>query len=159
MTAPAKPQSAARGGPSVRSRAKYGDVQDFLDRFGRALTAGDGRTIASLWEVPALVIDDAGTRAVASAKEIEAFFGGAKEQYNEQGITDTRAEIVTLDWLTDRIVQVQVRWPYLDDNNDEHGEERSTYTLRRDDSGKLRLRVAVMQGASTHVEAHDGSTA
>lgn len=43
---------------------------------------------------------------------------------------------------------VEVRWPYLDADGEERGEETSTYTLRRNDRGELRLRVAVMHGAS-----------
>jgi hypothetical protein len=65
----------------------------------------------------------------------------------------TRAEIVELDWLTHRIAIVQVRWPQLNARGKEVGEETSTYTLRRDESGGLRLQVAIMHGASTEPEA------
>jgi hypothetical protein len=123
-------------------------VQDFLDRMGRALTAGDGKTIATMWGIPALVIGDAMVMAVTTAAEVEQFFGGAKDQYNERGITDTRAEILRLEWVTDRIVVVDVRWPYLDAQGREVGAESSTYTLRRDDRGKLELRVALMRGVA-----------
>jgi hypothetical protein len=42
---------------------------------------------------------------------------------------------------------VDVRWPYLDAGGNEKGEESSTYTLRTDDTGELKLHVAVMRGA------------
>lgn len=51
---------------------------------------------------------------VNSQADLEQVFSGAKEQYNARNITDTRAEIVKLDWPTSRIAIVQVRWPYLD---------------------------------------------
>jgi len=105
-------------------------------------------TVVSLWQVPAFVLGDADDRAVGSNQEIEQFFGGAKQRYNEQGIMSTRAEIGTLQWLTERIAIVQVRWPYLDAQGHEVGEETSTYTLRRDEEGELRLRVTVMHGAA-----------
>ena len=124
------------------------EIQRFLDRMGRAVTSGDGRTAAQMWETPALVLGHEQVMAVSSSQEVEKFFGGAKEQYNAKGITDTRAEIVRLDWPTDRIAIVQVRWPYLDSRGATHGSETSTYTLRRDDRGELKLRVAVMHGAS-----------
>jgi hypothetical protein len=123
-------------------------IQDFLDRLGRAVTSGDGAAAARLWETPALVIGDDMQRAVSTEAELVEFFGGAKAQYNARGITDTRAEIVRLTWPTERIAIVEVRWPYLDAKGDEVGDETSTYTLRRDDAGTLRLRVAVMHGAS-----------
>lgn len=124
------------------------EVQMLLDRMGRAVTSGDGRAVAEMWEVPALVVGNDQVMVVNSREELVRFFGGAKEQYNAKGITDTRAEIVRLDWPTDRIAVVTVRWPYLDAKGTMRGSETSTYTLRRDDARKLRLRVAVMHGAS-----------
>jgi hypothetical protein len=56
--------------------------------------------------------------------------------------------IVRLDWLTTLIVLVQVRWPYLDSQQKLQGSETSTYVLRRDQTGTLKLRVALMHGAS-----------
>ena len=83
---------------------------------------------------------------VSSREEIAKFFSGAKEEYNKRGISDTRAEIFGLEWVTDRIVVVDVRWPHLDERGKEKGEESSTYTLRRDDFGDLRLHMALMRG-------------
>lgn len=124
-------------------------VQEFLDGFAHAITAGDTRAIAAMWEAPALVLSDPEVHAVGSLGELEGFFSGNKARYNSRGITDTRADIVRLHWVTQRMVIVEVRWPHLDSQGDEVGEETSTYTLRRDGSGKLKLRVAVMHGAST----------
>jgi hypothetical protein len=125
-----------------------GSVQQFLDRFARALTAGDGKTIARMWETPAFVLGDQEAIGVTSAAELEKFFGGARDQYNARGITDTRAEIQKLSWLTDRLALVEVRWPYLDARGQELGEERSNYVLRLDDDGELKMRAAIMLGGS-----------
>jgi hypothetical protein len=124
------------------------DVQDFLDRMARALTAGDARTVAAMWETPSLVLGDEMLLAVRTNAEVERFFSGAKDQYNKMGITDTRADIVRLTWATHRIAIVQVRWPYLDARGEEVGEETSTYTLRRNQEGQLKLCAAVMHGAA-----------
>ena len=123
-------------------------IQQFLDDFATALTAGDGPAVAKLWETPALVLSDTETRAVESPRAVEDFFSGAKEQYNSRGIVDTHAEIQHVYWVTDRIVMVQVRWPYLDSEGSVVGEEASTYVLRMDEQDQLKLRVAMMQGAS-----------
>lgn len=137
----------ARADTDSRIDAARHEVQQFLDRYATALTGGDVATIVSLWEVPAFVIDDADARAVGANEEIERFFAGAKQLYNDMGITGTRAEIVHLQWPTERIAVVDVRWPYLDPKGREVGEENSTYTLRRDADGELRLRVTLMHGA------------
>ena len=134
---------ARRGAMPRRDKAS---VQGFLDRLARAVTSGDTRTIASMWEVPAFVIGNEDARAIHSAAEIERFFAGARDAYNARGIVDTRAEITDLDWIADDLVMVRVRWPYLGADREEHGEESSTYTLKRDANGELRLRVATMRG-------------
>ena len=122
------------------------EIQSFLDRMARAITSGDGPAVAALWETPALVVGNDKVMPVSSSNELEQFFGGAKEQYNARGITDTRAEILHLEWPTDRIAIVEVRWPHLDANGEIKGSETSTYTLRRDDDGTLKLRTVVMHG-------------
>ena len=138
-------QNASEPAATSKSRA---EIQTLLDRMARSITSGDGATVAKMWETPALILGDEMAMAVSSVDDLEKFFSGAKEQYNEKGITDTRAEIVKLDWPNERIAIVQVRWPYLDAQGSTRGSETSTYTLRRDDSGKLRLSVAVMHGAA-----------
>lgn len=121
------------------------EVQGFLEEVGRSLTAGDGHAIATMWAVPAYIIGDEMAHVVNSREEVERFFLGAKEQYNKRGISDTRAEIFGLEWVTDRIVVVDVRWPYLNARGAEKGEESSTYTFRRDDLGDLKLHIALMR--------------
>ena len=99
---PRNEQSTAQAAQQHRSEHQNArnDVQQLLDKLGRAVTSGDGKAAAALWEMPALVIGDQQVTAVASAQEVEQFFGGAKEQYNAKGITDTRPEIARLDWPT-----------------------------------------------------------
>jgi hypothetical protein len=144
--------TGARSDKRAHPEASRQEVQQFLDRYAEALTEGDGATIATLWQVPAYVLGDADVKAVNSKAEVEQFFSGAKEQYNALGITGTRAEITELHWPTERIAIVQVRWPYLDAQGRELGEENSTYTLRRDDDGELRLHVTVMHGAAQQAD-------
>lgn len=124
------------------------EVKQLLDQFARAITSGDGRAAARLWDVPALVISDEAIHSAGSLGEIERFFGGSKEQYNRLGIVDTRADVVHLEWVTDRIAMVRVRWPWLDGQGRETGEETSTYVLRRDGEGNLKVRSVIMHGAA-----------
>ena len=121
-------------------------VREYLTAFKDALTAGNGAAIAEMWETPAFVLGQDMARVVNEPEEVAEFFGGARAQYREIGITDTRAEIVRLDEITDHMVMVRVRWPYLDQQGREMGAETSTYTLVRQGSGDWKLRVAVMHG-------------
>ena len=141
-----KPASSSRD--STGSKEARASVQAFMDRFARALTAGDGEAVADLWETPAFVLGSGMARAVLAREEVVEFFAGAKEQYNSRGIADTRAELQRLDWIGKDLVVVDVRWPYLAANGEEVGEERSTYTLLRDNDGQLKIRSILMRGAA-----------
>jgi hypothetical protein len=99
-----------------------------------------------MWETPAYFIGDEMIRSEEDPVEVEKFFGSAKEMYASKGISDTRAELGPVQWVTERIAEVDVRFPYLDAEGNEQGEESSRYTLRRGDDGAFRLCVAVMRG-------------
>lgn len=145
--ASAKDKGQARAPAGSSASDESARVQDLLNRFARALTAGDGEGVADLWETPAFVIGSGMARAVSARAEVVEFFGGGKEQYNSLGITDTRAEIQRLDWVSEDLVVVDVRWPYLNAQGEEIGEERSTYTLLGDAQGQLKIRSVLMRGA------------
>lgn len=122
-------------------------IRDLLQRFALAFTTGDGRGAAACWEVPALVISDGGSRAVSTLDEVAAFFGGAKDQYNVQGVTGTRPDVDCIEWFTGRIASVEVTWPYLDAQGRQVGKsESSAYIVRMGDDGQARICAVVMRG-------------
>ena len=137
---------------ATHDEASDGAIAELMNRFADGLTAGDGKAIAKLWSVPALVISDAGAQAVASLEQVESFFSGVKEQYAAQGIDEARPDIRSVVWLTPKLANVTVRWPYVDRAGREFGEESSTYTLHRDEDGSLKIQVIVMHG--TKKKAH-----
>jgi len=122
------------------------DVQEFLHRFAWALTSGDGRAAAALWALPSLMISDTSVQAIMDRNELERMFKNAQDHYNAAGIHDTRGEIRKVDWMSNRVVLVDVRWPHLDASGQERGEEHASYLLRRDDHGDLKLHVAISHG-------------
>lgn len=136
------------GQPQSDTRNEQG-LQSMLETFAKAFTQGDGKTAATCWEVPALIVADQGSKAAATLEEVEDFFGGAAQQYKDMGVTGTRPEIQSATWLTDRLVSVHVRWPYLDAKGQARPEsEASTYVMRIGDDGRPRITVVVMMGAS-----------
>lgn len=121
-------------------------VQDFLEMYALSLTEGAADALAQMWDTPALVISDDGVDTVEDREELHGMYAGAREHYNSAGVTDTRPEIVRLDEITDKIVMVRVRWPWLDEEGNELGAEASTYTLRRNSAGEWKIRCIVMHG-------------
>ncbi len=126
------------------------EVQDFFDELAHALTAGDGDKVATMYEVPALIISDEGVRAISTTEEIAAFLGVTKREYNAMGVVDTRAEVIDLERIGTKLYVATVRWPHLDAAGKQVAEESSDYTLRRDDKGHLRIRSVLMRSMATN---------
>jgi hypothetical protein len=122
-------------------------IMAFLQGFAEVLTEGDTDGIAAMWETPAMVIADEFVQGLESKEELANLFAGAREHYNSIGITNTRPEIVRVDEITDRLVVVHVRWPWIDDDGHQMGAENSTYTRGRDSAGDWKIRLAIMHGA------------
>ena len=121
-------------------------IRTMLQRFARAFTTGDGKGAAACWEVPALVVSDEGSRAVATLDEVAAFFGGAQEQYHAQGVTGTRPDVRRIDWHTDALASVTVQWPYLDAQGKDVGRAESSVYVVRMRGGEAKLCAVLMRG-------------
>jgi hypothetical protein len=128
-------------------------VRALLVGLAHALTSGDGKTAAATWATPALVISDDIALTVTSGNDLQEVFGGAKAHYNARGIIDMRPDILRLDWVTNRLAIVEVRWPYLTAEGEEIGEETSTYVIRREADGRLAIRASVMHGEA-EIDVH-----
>jgi hypothetical protein len=123
--------------------AKDDDLRAFFDEYGRALSRCDLPAIAAAWDVPALVLADQGAHAVDSAEQIETFFGAASQQYRDEGIVSTSPEIARVEWLSEVLADVRVRWLRWA-AEERRGAELSQYIVRLDGSGRPRIRVALI---------------
>ena len=123
-------------------------MRNLLVCMATALTAGDGQAVAAVWETPALIVGGDHVVSLNSSNDLETHFGRARTRYNSRGIMDTRPEILRFEEITERTRLVEVRWPYLDRNGEESGDEIATYLIRLTEQGKYKVRAAVMRGAS-----------
>jgi hypothetical protein len=127
-------------------------VQQFFRDFSQALTDGDIDAIKKCWAIPSYVVGNAMQMVVKSEDEVERFFSGTKEQYNRRGIMEAIPDIESIQWLTEKIALVGVRWPYYNRDGVEIGEESSCYTLKLMPEGDLKIVCTVMQGSSDEEE-------
>lgn len=120
------------------------EAEEFVIEYGTALSAGDGERVASMWEIPALVLSDGSSIAVTSREQVAEFFGVQPAYYAEQGIHATRAVSVAIEQLSDELCSADVRWVGLDaEGRATNHHELSTYVLRRDEAGTVRIQVAI----------------
>ncbi|MFB9892623.1 DUF4440 domain-containing protein [Planobispora takensis] len=69
-------------------------VEEFFDRYARALLARDAKAVAGMYAVPSLILFPGRSVAVSGAGQTEEFFAGAWGQYD--GVQDTATDITLL---------------------------------------------------------------
>ncbi|MFD8559861.1 hypothetical protein ACWDOR_45495 [Streptosporangium canum] len=120
------------------------EIEDFLSRYAGALVAGDLDAVAACYGYPSLILSDEGVLAVGGEGDVKAAFAGAAERYRDQGLTEARPVIGETTRITERLVDVEVRWEYLDAEGAARAGEHYRYTLRgAGTGGDLAIHVVV----------------
>lgn len=88
-------------------------------------------------------MSDEGSVPIASREEIEAAFDGAAERYRAQGLVALRPTLLASEALTQRLVSVDVRWDYLDEQGRSAQHNGYRYVLRFEDVASLRIQVVL----------------
>ena len=118
-------------------------LRRFLVRYGEALAVGDLKAISGCYAIPSLVLSDAGSVPIAAREEIEAAFDGAAERYREQGLVDIRPTLVASEAISERLLSVDVRWEYLDEQGRSAQQNGYRYVLRLQDVASPKIQVVI----------------
>ena len=118
-------------------------LRRFLVRYGEALSAGDLKAISGCYVVPSLVLSDEGSVPIAAREEIEAAFDGAAERYRAQGLVAIRPTLVASESLSERLVSVDVRWDYLDEQGRSAQQNGYRYVLRLEEEASPKIQVVI----------------
>ena len=107
------------------------------------MAAGDLKVISGCYALPALVLSDEGSVPIAARQEIEAAFDGAAERYREQELVDLRPTLVASEALSERLLSVDVRWKYLDEQGRSAQQNGYRYVLRLQDEASPKIQVVI----------------
>jgi hypothetical protein len=118
-------------------------LRGFLTRYGEALSAGDLKAISGCYAVPALVLSDTGSVSISTSEEIEAAFDGAAERYRAPGLVEVRPTLLASETLSERLVSVDVRWDYLDEQGRSEQQNAYRYVLRLEDESSPKIQVVI----------------
>jgi hypothetical protein len=118
-------------------------LRRFLVRYGEALAAGDLKVISGCYALPALVLSDAGSVPISARQEIEVAFDGAAERYREQGLVDIRPTLLASEAISERLLSVDVRWEYLDEQGRSAQQNGYRYVLRLQDEASPKIQVVI----------------
>lgn len=118
-------------------------IEQFFERYGRALSEGDLAGIAACYMVPGLVLGSGASIPISDLAEVERAFADAAEQYRSQGLTRARAEVVTSYSLSSEVWLAEVNWEYLSTAGESLHQEHYHYLLRASPDEKLRIQVVI----------------
>ena len=118
-------------------------LRRFLVRYGEALSSGDLKAISGCYAVPSLVLSDTGSVSIAAREEIEAAFDGAAERYRAQGLVAVRPTLVASEALSERLLSVDMRWDYLDEQGRSAQQNGYRYVLRLEDEASPKIQVVI----------------
>ena len=117
-------------------------IGEMLDRLGKAVSSGDLETVSACYAYPAFFMLQENSTVFEKPADFEKMFGEGTKWYADQGIIETRPEILRFDPMTDEIAAVDIRWPGFDKDGAEVYTETSHYVIQATD-GKPLIRVAL----------------
>ncbi len=110
-------------------------LTDFFDRYGVALTVGDVPAIAGCYALPGLVVADTYSFSFNSPAAVALSFVGAAPDYTERELVAAHADIEQVQQISALLVEVAVRWEFLDSQGRQVPGERYRYLLRSTEQG------------------------
>lgn len=140
----------ARANRSVLpSRGRLGprDVPGFIDLFLDLFEARDVAALARLWDVPALVLGDDQVHGAMSLPQLEKLFGDAVFAQEPQLFPGSE-RIESIEWISRRVVMVELPWPERRVGGFLHGVAASTFVLRTDQRDHLKIRALMLRGGT-----------
>jgi hypothetical protein len=118
------------------------DVQAFLERYGRALLAGDVDAVVDAYGRPGLVVAGDAVVAFHERGDVEAAVRDLAERYRTSGLAAAEPAIEACDPLGDAVAAVDVIWNTREADGRPGPHERFHYLVRRDGDG-LAIHVVV----------------
>src|SRR5688572_14403083 len=145
----ASPRPARDRRPSVPSIAAAAPppVTGVLDRFGRALGAGDLPGVAACFAYPSLFLTGADTHEFRDPQQVQTVFAAALEGQAAINVVSRRPEVEAVSPLGNGIYACTVRWPGFDADGKRILEEKAHYVIQESTVGTALIRVAVAMGA------------
>jgi hypothetical protein len=122
------------------------DVAAFVDLFLDLFAAGDVAGITRLWDTPALVLGDEQVHGAMSLAQLEKLFLDAVFAQASQSFPGSE-QIESVEWISRRVAMVELPWPQRSVGGFLRGVEATTFFLRIDQRGHLKIRALMLRGS------------
>jgi hypothetical protein len=139
--------------PSIREASDTEALVPLLVAFLRHLTVGDARAAAALWDVPALILGDEHVHGPLSRERLAEVLtdtpgpGALERRAERAGDTPLELLVERVEWTSQRVAAIDVRWPRLRRGGVLHGIEAATFLVRSDELNHPKIRGLVLHSA------------
>lgn len=120
------------------------DAPALLQRLIDLFAAGDAAAIAELWDAPALIMGDEQVHGTMSRGQIEKLFWDASAKGDIGNTTPTDLDLRRQEWISRRVVLVELGWPKQRARGFLHGVTATTFVLRIDEQDNLKIRALLL---------------
>lgn len=107
----------------------------YLNRYAQCVTDIDAEAGASLWAEPGVIVDDTFSGVAATRDEMVRGLTASFPMHRALGLGSVDYEADEIRWLTDKLVQVKVRWLFYDADGDLLTDSTGHYVLRDSPDG------------------------
>ena len=116
---------------------------DFFETYAKALENYDTKGMAFLYNIPCTMLSDDATSFFNDAGKLEGFFNQGTGFYRQFGIANVEPHIWNKRPCTDRIVNVKVKWQYMDVFKKPIYDCDYHYTLKLDKNDRWKIILSV----------------
>ncbi len=89
-------------------------INDFFEIYAKALENYDTKGLAYMYTTPCTMLSDDSTAFFNDPGKLEGFFNQGTGFYKQFGIAYARPDVWSRRLYTDKIINVMVKWEYLD---------------------------------------------
>lgn len=118
-------------------------INDFFDLYAEAVTNHDSKYLAQCHALPCSFIADDSTLVYTTEAKLEGLINQSKRFYSIHGIVTATPDIKSKRVITDRIVQVSLKWKYCNKKEKLVYDCDYQYTLKLDDEDEWKIEVAI----------------
>ena len=133
-------------------------INDFFEIYARALENYDSKGMAFLYNIPCTMLSDDATSIFNDAGKLEGFFNQGTGFYRQFGIANVRPQVWSWLHLTAKVVNVKVKWQYLDVFKKLIYECDYHYVLKADKNNQWKIILSVSVNEKERMEEWKAKT-
>lgn len=118
-------------------------VNDFFERYARAVEQQDTKYLASCYALPCTFMADDASQVYTTSTKLEGLINQGKRFYALHGIVQVEPDVRNKLSITDNIIRVKMNWQYTDKKGKEVYNCDYFYIMRLHEQEHWKIEVAI----------------